>query len=244
MPTKEELIRDNQELKSRLELAEKWMAREVAGSLQRIRQWELKKSQRKHFENAFESEKLDLMTRKIMGEYGHILEKAPKYTLERLIDAEIYWETLQRYPHMDWLPIILAYQKIFDAWIEYALVAPWREQAKGKKFVSSSQLLEKDLENIIKKNYTLSIGRLYQAVTLIRQKKSLPQSISDFIAYNSSILHFLARGDIFSIFSELIEFEVFSKKRHEKKVSYSDVRQIRNIIVEWCFFRQLFSEVS
>ncbi|MFZ2255997.1 MAG: hypothetical protein WAW59_01705 [Patescibacteria group bacterium] len=61
------------------------------------------------------------------------LERAPRYTLERLVDAEIYWNTLQQYPQMDALPIIIAYQKILDAWIEERLVAPWRTRNTGKR---------------------------------------------------------------------------------------------------------------
>ena len=43
MTTKDDLIRENRELRSKLELAEKWMAREVAASLQKIRETTVKK---------------------------------------------------------------------------------------------------------------------------------------------------------------------------------------------------------
>jgi hypothetical protein len=69
---------------------------------------------------------VEIITRRILDIFGPVLEHAPHYTLERLIDAEIYWETLQRYPHMDALPIVLAYQKILDAWIEERLIVDWR----------------------------------------------------------------------------------------------------------------------
>ena len=82
----------------------------------------MKKGTRKHFENIFEEEGVEIITKRILDTFGNLLDHAPKYTLERLIDAEIYWETLQRYPHMDALPIILAYQKILDAWIEEVLI--------------------------------------------------------------------------------------------------------------------------
>lgn len=123
---KNDLIQENLELYARLSLAEKWMQREVASSVKKIREESLSKNQRKHFENTFESERLDMITRDIMEKYGDMLDHAPKYTLERLIDAEIYWYTLQKYPTMDALPIVLAYQKILDAWIEERLISPWR----------------------------------------------------------------------------------------------------------------------
>ena len=54
MQKSQDLIEENTELRARLALAEKWMAREVQASLQAIREGELRRSQRKHFENAFE----------------------------------------------------------------------------------------------------------------------------------------------------------------------------------------------
>ena len=126
MTCHDDLIRENIELTARLALAEKWMRREVQSAIATVGRASVKKNTRKHFANVFEEESIEIITRRIIQNFGPMLEHAPKYTLERLIDAEIYWETLQRYPHMDALPIVLAYQKIFDAWIEERLVSPWR----------------------------------------------------------------------------------------------------------------------
>lgn len=235
MTTKDDLIRENHELRSKLELAEKWMAREVAASLQKIREWAIKKSQRKHFENTFEGEKLDIITRKITSLYGDLLDQAPKFTLERLIDAEIYSETLQKYPHMDGLPIVLAYQKILDAWIEERLVAPWRESVKSQKFLLSQDPLGKDLENIVKKHYTLSIGRLYQILSLVRWGDILSPLLRHFVdfskSHESTLFDALVSDAFFLLFSELIDLEIFSKKRHEKKVTFSDVKKLKEIFL-------------
>ena len=56
MATKEDLIRENTELQSRLDLAEKWMRREVASSIGRIERDKSTKSTRKSLANMFESE--------------------------------------------------------------------------------------------------------------------------------------------------------------------------------------------
>ena len=130
MMTKDDLIRENTELTARLSLAEKWMRREVQSAIATVGRASVKKDTRKHFENIFEEESIEIITRRIIQTFGSMLDHAPKYTLERLIDGEIYWETLQRYPHMDALPIVLAYQKILDAWIEERLISPWRESEK------------------------------------------------------------------------------------------------------------------
>lgn len=122
MQKKEDLIQENAELIARIALAEKWMRREVQSAISSVRRAEIKKDTRKHFENTFEQDGVEMITQRIIDTFGDALSRAPKYTLERLIDAEIYWETLQRYPHMDALPVVLAYQKILDAWIEESLV--------------------------------------------------------------------------------------------------------------------------
>lgn len=267
MQKSQDLIEENTELRARLALAEKWMAREVQASLQAIREGELRRSQRKHFENAFEWEKLDIITRRILDQYGDILDRAPKYTLERLIDAEIYWETLQRYPHMDGLPVVLAYQKILDAWIEERLIAGFRHRewstlkrgypgAKNKGNVSLTRLLcasqwlrqgtnyqlEKDLENILTKNYTLSVGRLYQILELIREGSVPPLDkggggdlISTLVSYwkqeTPKLLETLTSDIFFLPFSELMSREIFSKKRHEKKVTFSDAKITRSLMI-------------
>ncbi len=56
MQKKEDLIRENIELKSRLDLAEKWMRREVATSITRIQKEKSTKTTRKSLANMFESE--------------------------------------------------------------------------------------------------------------------------------------------------------------------------------------------
>ena len=151
MVTKEDLIRENTELKARLDLAEKWMRREVATSIDRIQKEQSQKTTRKSLANMFESEGLDILTKRILDQFDDSLSHAPKYTIERLIDAEIYWQTLQRYPQMDALPIVLAYQKILDAWIEETLIAPYRTKMQHTKIGHAIHTTDVDITNIIQK---------------------------------------------------------------------------------------------
>lgn len=167
MSTQESLISENATLRARLALAERWMRREVESSIAHIQRSRLKKSTRSHFANVFEEEGIEIITRKVMDEFGESLQYAPKHTLERLIDAEIYWHTLQNYPTLDALPIVLSYQKILDAWIEEKLIAPFRKSTKNIPLTATSAI-DRDIENIITKKYTLSIGRLYQIISMIR----------------------------------------------------------------------------
>ncbi|MBC7503985.1 hypothetical protein H7169_03360 [Candidatus Gracilibacteria bacterium] len=255
MQKKEDLIAENIELRSRLEFAEKWMRREVATSITRIQKEKSKNSTRKSLANMFESEGLDIITKRILDQFDDSLNSAPKYSTERLIDAEIYWQTLQRYPQMDALPIILAYQKIFDAWIEERLISPFRlshrevgsdPKSKRKSLVITgllstsqgreSEVLERDLQNIIYKNYTLSIGRFYQIISLVRDRVQLSPMTEHLIIYWQkeipNTLELLISDNCYIPFSELVELEVFSRKRHEGKVSYNDAKRIREVMVD------------
>ncbi len=237
MFTKKDLIHENNELKSRLEFAEKWMRREVAVSINRIQREKSTKSTRKSLSNVFEAEWLDILTGRILDQFDDSLSNAPKYTIERLIDAEIYWQTLQRYPQMDALPIVLAYQKIFDAWIEEKLIAPYRREMQHTHIGALIRNLDIDIINILTKNYSLSIGRLYQILTIVRSSghEISPVTQSLIVYWQKeipNILSILISDECFIIFSCLIELEIFSRKRHEGKVNYSDAKKMREIMVD------------
>lgn len=236
MTTKADLIRENTELQSRLDLAEKWMRREVASSIGRIERDKSTKSTRKSLANMFESEWLDILTKRILDQFDDSLNNAPKYTTERLIDAEIYWQTLQRYPQMDALPIVLAYQKILDAWIEEKLISGYRTKMQHAKIGNAIHSTDADIANILTKWYTLSIGRLYQLLSLVRDGVDLSPMTESLISYWQkeipNIFNTLISDTCFVPFSDLIALEVFSRKRHEGKVNYSDAQRIREVMVD------------
>jgi hypothetical protein len=249
--TKDELIRENTELHARLALAEKWMRREVQSAIRLAQEKSVKKSTRKSINSVFEEEGIDIMTTRILSLFGEHLKYAPKFTLERLIDAEIYYETLQRYPTMDGLPIVLAYQKILDAWIEESLIRDWR---KRNTDIRLSKLqnhnddryelwIERDLQNVIARNYSLSIGRLYQILSIVRdqsnqgdQETQISWLLYDLIQFwkneKGELFHTLISDTFFSPFSLLIDREVFSKKRHESKVTFSDVKVMKEAVLQ------------
>jgi hypothetical protein len=56
MPTKDDLIRENHELRTKLEFAQSWMRREVATSITRIQQEQSQKNTRIAMKNVFETE--------------------------------------------------------------------------------------------------------------------------------------------------------------------------------------------
>ncbi len=242
MKKQDELIRENEELRARLALAEKWMQREVQWAIQSIQKGRIGWVTRKYFTNIFEEEGLELITERILEQFSGSLQNAPAYTLERLIDAEIYWFTLQKYPHMDGFPIVASYQKILDEFFEEKILIPFRV-ANHSRTPDSHGLyapisLEKDIENVLKKRYSLSLGRWFQLFQIIHDKK-LYQWM-----YEELLLMYLQKDHVklfeiciskpfFSQFSELIGLEVFGRKRHNTKISYTDARRTREIIVGW-----------
>lgn len=56
MPTKDDLIRENHALRTKLEFAQTWMRREVAVSINRIQEQESRKNTRVAMKNVFEAE--------------------------------------------------------------------------------------------------------------------------------------------------------------------------------------------
>jgi hypothetical protein len=257
MKDRKTLLVENAILESKLALAEKWMQREVQGAITHIQKQKKIKNSRMYFENVFEADGINIITQSITDIFWWNLEYAPKYTLERLIDAEIYWYTLQKYPKMDALPVVLAYQKIFDAWIHETLILPWKMHKKASllegRFISSNAIgIEKDLQNILEKNYTLSVWRLYQILEIARSSEwdsefwYLMHDILGFWEKNiPSLFVFLKSREFFSNFSLLISLEVFTKKRHEMKVNYKEAMTTREIILwkkdDYWLFYKLFS---
>lgn len=235
MQENQTLIQENIELRSRLELAEKWMRREVANSIGRIQKEKLAHTTRHHLSRVWSDSGVDIITTRILEQFDSVLDTAPKYTLERLIDAEIYWQTLQQYPQMDALPIVLAYQKILDAWIEEQLIVWFRIEMKHSKPKIQDSKIDTDIQNIITKNYTLSLGRLYQIVSMIRSGETLSPMLKALALHWQSqyprILETLISDEFFVPFTELIEREVFARKRHEGKLTYTDAKSIRELMI-------------
>lgn len=239
MPTKEEIIIENQLLKKKLALAEAWMKREVAVQQKKLSQDSIKTLNRKQLDNVLEKESVDIVTRRIRTYFGDCLWNSPKHTLEHLIDAEIYWQTLQKFPTLDALPVVSSYQKILDAFFEIIL-QDFRKSVPKIKNPSdtprSESPLDKDIKNVIEKKYTLSLGRWYQFFERLRSGDAFGGRFEDlFLQYLSEnhekFLETCITDPFFSVFSELISLEVFGRKRHDIKVSYADARRVREICI-------------
>ena len=139
MQNKDELIRENEALRRRIQTAEIWMERQIHESLRSIQYDRNKRSSRSKFENLLEIDIVENLSDRIEKYFGKSLLEAPLYTAERLMDSEIYWMTLQKHPTIDAFPIIASYQKILDAYFEERFTLPFRQAYVGKRFIPASE---------------------------------------------------------------------------------------------------------
>lgn len=235
MHTKEELIRENEELRLRLMHAEWWMRRQVQEASHLIELHETRKENRRHFENLLEEDLIDTLKRRMEEYFGESLDRAPQYTRERLMDAEIYWITLQKHPTIDAFPVIASYQKILDAFFDENITATFSRQYKNHDLPHPEKWLEQDISNVITKGYTLSLGRWYQFIMSVYDGRDLgyfSTLLREFIKKEKPNLAAILFSDSFIInFRALIDMEVFGSKRHERKISYTDAKKVREILV-------------
>jgi hypothetical protein len=134
----------------------------------RTRKEQEKKKTRKYFTNILEEDNLALLRQHVFMIFGHNIEqKSPPHTLERLIDAEILWKTLQTHPHMDGFAVVALYQKILDDWIEEFLIKQFRSFfQKSTHKLNILEKIDEDIKKVLEKKYRLSLGRLYQILLL------------------------------------------------------------------------------
>ncbi len=161
-----DLISENKILKRKLEVSQIWMQRQVHESLQVIIELRQKERSRQKFDTFFEKDIFQEISKNIETYFSYCLSNAPKYTLERLLDTEIQWYTLQKFPHMDAFPVVALYQKILDASFE-SLTDPLTRM-EYHSYSSFAQDIEKDISLIFTKKYTLSLGRWYSLFSLLR----------------------------------------------------------------------------
>ncbi len=245
-----DLLAENEELKRKLHLSQIWMQRQIHESLRIIVENRKKQDQRKKFENLFESEILDSITSNIETYFSYYISSAPIFTLERLIDAEIFWHTLQQFPHMDGFPIIVSYQKILDSTFQSVLNS--HSFSNSIPNHTPEKWIEYDIFLVFTKQYTLSLWRWYQILSSVRSSSHQ----WEFQRYLCEILNqkypklisFLVSDDFFLLFEDLIKLEVFQWKRHVWKVSFSDAKKTREICTglfrDESLFRLLFKNLS
>lgn len=80
---------------------------------------------------------------------------------------------------------------------------------------------------------------------MVRENENLPILVTELVnSWKNEIpetFNILISDEFFLSFSELMDREIFSKKRHEKKVTFSDVKRLRQILNQDGILKYLFS---
>ena len=233
---KSDLLKEIAELRKKLDLSRDWMKRQVHESKRILEHDRIKRETRGKFQNELESAQIDIFEKAITDYFGQTLDHAPPRTLERLLDSEIQWYMLQRFPRIDAVGLAVTYQKIVDSLIDISIVRPFREYMK-KKMVSIPQFptaLERDILRINERKYQLSFGRLYEMILAFRSVETntfLAQFKKFLSKYNSQFYDFMSSESALKYFEIILDMEVFTSKRHIQKVSYSEAQRLRTIMV-------------
>lgn len=234
MQKKDELIEENTHLKKKLEAAEIWMQRQIHESLRAIQHERNIRNSRNMFENLLETDLVEMLSFRIESYFWKGLISAPLYTPERLMDSEIYWLTLQKHPTIDAFPVIASYQKILDAFFEESITTSFIEKYKKNTWEFAEKGIEFDIFSVLSREYSLSLGRWYQFLSSIRKNENIwhyGKLLKNFFQEEKNDLFRTLLSDTFFLpFEALIISEVFGKKRHEKKISYSDAENTREIL--------------
>jgi hypothetical protein len=184
-----------------------------------------------------EADQIHTIQSRIATYFAESIAYAPAHTIERLIDSEIYWYTLQKHPTIDALPVVLSYQKILDSYIEDHIISGFRTYSTQYIYTLPvpTSGIERDIEKILTKNYTLSLGRMYQILQHIRTSDTQSQYIQIFHTYIHdtlpSMYSLLVSDDFFVRMQALVEMDIWGEKRHKGKVSYIDAKRARTILV-------------
>lgn len=71
---------------------------------------------------------------------------------------------------------------------------------------------------------------------MIREEEKFPTFVMELVNFWKGEIpktfNILISDEFFLSFSLLMDREIFSKKRHEKKVTFSDVKKVREVLIE------------
>ncbi len=228
MKTIEELQRENALLRKKLEVAKLWMTTEVKNQIKNI--WtttpaeNLEDSIQNHIEDFFE----DI-----------VLINLPTAVIQNIITSEINYHHMTEWQAIGWSSVIIWYHKALDALIEKNITRNFRKFAKKKwpDQLEKNDPLEKALHQIVHAWHTMSIGRLYHLLKMIKNREHLEVYSICFKQYldkYSSIEDVLLSHEFTEKLSLLIKTEVLGKKRHIWTVSFEETKKVRDLLI-WNF---------
>jgi hypothetical protein len=168
-----------------------------------------------------------------------LIINTPAWVIDNIISAELNYYNFKVNPVFDGFSVISSYHKALDALIEEFITKWFRsfvlKEWKPKSFENNA--LEKSLFSVVNKWYILSVWRLYHVINLIKNKEHLweyVQLFSNYLKEYSYLEDVLLNEEVYNNLWELIESEVFGKKRHSWKINFVQTREVRELLI-WDF---------
>lgn len=228
MQEQEELLKELEELKKKLEAAQNWMRREIESQIKLVIQ-----NKESSITEGFEEK----IAEKIHSFFTDILLiQTPDSVVENLIMSEVEYELLLQGNRIDPLSVIISYQKVLDACVEKFIIQDFRKYAKKHNCITLSENhhLEKVFHSVVNDGYILWLNKfLFSLLEISKQHISLPyiSCFRDFLQRRKELWNILFSPDFLEASEKILWSDIFWGKRHSGEISLSEVESIRSIVV-------------
>lgn len=253
MTNKTTLQEENEQLKKKLEVAKKWMKKEIAEDMKKIWKAKISSSTLKE-KTCFLNDNIEeIVSDKIQDFFGELmLINIPAKIIRNIISAEINYYNFRNNPNFDGFSVISSYHKALDIIIETYITTDFRKFIDKNKLPKNveNDSLEKSLKSVILNNYSLSSGRLFHLLKIISEyekksghtQKSAPTKLNHytflfykFLNKNNYLKNILLEDESFlEIYEKIINSEVLWSKRHSWQISFVETREARKLLI-WDF---------
>lgn len=231
------LLNENNLLKKKLTIAQRWMEREVKSQIRLISKNKISNLTLDNKDDFFSENIEEMVNNQVVSFFWElILLNTPDFVIDNIISAEILFYNFRKNKKSDWLGVLTSYQKSIDYIIEQNITKPFRKFAikKWQTSLRKNDPLEKTLNMVVNKWYIIWVWKLYHIMDIIKNNKEsfdYVDCFKDFLERNIDIKNLLEKKEFHSIFKKLIETDVFWKKRHLWKVTFEDAQKARELIV-------------
>lgn len=236
----EKIKKENLDLQKKLSTAKLWMEREVKEQIKKISQNKVSSMTSKTKDLFFSENVEEIITKKVSDFFGEIiLLNTPVSVIENIISAEVAYFNMKENSSSDGLGIITSYHKALDVIIERDIIKWFRKFAKKNKQTQLRQndVLEKSLNSVVNQGYILGVWRLFHIIKLIKEDGILYdywKCFKEYLSKYTFISEILLNDNFYNNFKILINSEILGKKRHIWKISLTEVKEARLILI-WDF---------
>lgn len=235
MYTEEEIwkiIEENTLLKKKLEIAQKWMEREVKAQIKSVADKKLKGVSVDKVEAIEEK-----ITKKITSYFWDLLLlNAPSWTIESITAAEISFYNMKDNKKIDGFAVISGYHKVLDSLLDALITKDFRKYAKKQKslMLRVNDPMEKALSKTINSKYSIWVWRLYLLLNKIKEQKWLydfGRCFEDYLDRKPELKEVLLDPDFSRKMTILMKSWVLWEKRHKWVVSYDETVEARKVLL-------------